>query len=86
MNLPRSTVLNMLRQAVGAPISLFALFLFAQAGWWFKSCYYAILTTGATTIVTYNPNTYHTNPSIMWSNYVGKWLKFSAGKFTLKLK
>ena len=62
---------------------------FAQAGWWFNSCFYAILTTGATTIVTYNPTTYHTNPSIMWSGSRFKqnnWLKFSAGKFTLKLK
>ena len=74
---------------------------FAQAGWWFNTCFYAILTTGATTIATYTYTTfptytteYHTDPRIMWDNNAldttnpkpNNWLKFSAGKFTLKLK
>ena len=79
---------------------------FAQAGWWFNSCFHAILTTGATTIATYYYTTtytyttgYHTDPRIMWdenalntkysldtTKYYNNWLKFSAGKFTLKLK
>ena len=75
---------------------------FAQAGWWFNSCFHAILTTGATTIATYTytniatytyTTEYHTDPRIMWDDNAqdrtksyNNWLKFSAGKFTLKLK
>ena len=64
---------------------------YAQAGWWFISCFYAIPTIGATTIATPYLLTYHTNSGIMWSdlndqNDQNNWLKLSAGKFTLKLK
>ena len=76
---------------------LIFLFLFAQAGWWFTGCWYALLTAGYSnangngTTLTSSDGSGRSSPvtkpypSIVWRD-PSTWGEFNAVKFTLKLK